>query len=50
MKVEIKKDGILSISAENELESYAIGKWINDIKVEMPKNLLITTEILNQEK
>jgi len=30
MKVEIKKDGILNISAETELEAYALEKWCDD--------------------
>ena len=30
MKVELDKDGLLSIKAETELESYALGKWVKD--------------------
>jgi len=30
MKAEIKENGLLIVSAENELESYAIRKWVLD--------------------
>ena len=30
MKVELDKDGLLSIKAETELESYALSKWVKD--------------------
>ncbi len=30
MKCEIKHDGTMLISSETELESYALGKWIDE--------------------
>lgn len=30
MTVELTKDGLLKVGAENELESYALRKWIED--------------------
>lgn len=30
MKAELRKDGQLVISSENELESYALSKWVQD--------------------
>jgi hypothetical protein len=30
MRAELKRDGHLEISAENELEGYALSKWVDD--------------------
>ena len=30
MKVEIKNDGTLTVTAESELESYALDKWSDE--------------------
>jgi len=30
MKTSINKDGILTIKSENEIESYALNKWLED--------------------
>jgi hypothetical protein len=30
MKTSINKDGILTIKSENEIESYALNKWLKD--------------------
>lgn len=32
MTVELTKDGLLKVEAENELEAYALKKWIEDNK------------------
>jgi len=43
MKVTIDKQGIMVVQAENELESYALGKW--GIDNTCPDNFLIQTGI-----
>ena len=40
MKAEINKDGLLSIIAETEMESYALGRWHGDNWNEEEKNIL----------
>jgi hypothetical protein len=37
MKAELDKEGYITISAENELESYALRKWIEEQKEIMSK-------------
>lgn len=47
MKVQLNKDGVLIIKAENDIESYALSKWCNNYSKEDSKDgsLAIDTSI-----
>lgn len=47
MKVEIKKDGQMNITAENELEAYALKKWVEDYSTRLVESILFTWDIKN---
>jgi hypothetical protein len=42
MTVELTKDGLLKVQAENELEVYALKKWLQD------NNIVFTDPVLSK--
>jgi len=51
MKAELSKEGILSITSETELESYALGKWVSEnIEKISDSNLLLNWSLDKTEE
>ena len=50
MKANLDKDGIITISPDNETESYALKKWVDELiynnNENIPSTLLIVSEII----
>jgi len=50
MKAELDSKGKLEITAETELESYALSKWVEDWNEKKAVLSVQTVEVVNEEK